>query len=161
MLLNTIFFIDKVSPGEDREYWANREDNMLKLLLVTPDKDSLSAFASALTEHGDVDLFWAESGDDALGIVSNTTIDLVVTDEKLGDMTGLELANRLLAVNPMINCAAISHLSPEEFHEASEGLGIMAQLPVSPGKDQAEDLLRHLKNIKKLTAGMNTARSGE
>ena len=127
---------------------------MLKLLLVVTDKDSFSGLASALAKHGDVDLFWAESGDNALDIVSNTTIDLVVTDEKLGDMTGLELANKLLAVNPMIYCTAVSHLSPEEFHKASEGLGLIAQLPVRPGKKQAEDLLQRLKDLKKLTAGV-------
>ena len=33
----------------------------------------------------------------------------------------------------MINSAAVSSLSPEKFHEASEGLGILPQLPPRPG----------------------------
>jgi len=126
---------------------------MLKLLLVTPDKDSLSGLSSALVEHGDVDLSLAESGKTALDIASGTAIDLVVTDEKLGDMTGLEFAAILLSVNPMINCACVSRLSPEKLHEASEGLGLMAQLPIKPGKEHAEELLERLKYIKNLTAG--------
>jgi CheY-like chemotaxis protein len=128
---------------------------MLKLLLVSPDKDSLSDLASALAKHGNVDLSWAESGGKALDIVSGTAVDLVVTDERLGDMTGLELAERLLSVNPMINCASVSPLSPEDFHETSEGLGLMAQLPIRPGEEDAKDLLRRLKTLKDLTAGMN------
>ena len=128
---------------------------MLKLLLVSPDKDSLSDLASALAKHGDVDLSWAESGGKALDIVSGTAVDLVVSDERIGDMTGLELAERLLSVNPMINCASVSPLSPEDFHEASEGLGLMAQLPIRPGEEEAKDLLQRLKNLKDLTAGMN------
>jgi CheY-like chemotaxis protein len=107
---------------------------MLKLLLVSPDKDSLSGLASALVEHGDVDLSWAKSGQSALEIASDTVIDLVVTDEELGDMTGLEFADRLLSVNPMINCASVSCLSSDNFHEVSEGLGLMANCPSNPIK---------------------------
>jgi len=127
---------------------------MLKILLVSPDKGSLSGLASTWAESGDVDLMWAESGTMALGIAADTAIDLVVTDERLGDMTGLEFAGKLLAVNPMINCASVNHLPHEAFHEASEGLGLMAQLPVHPDKEHAEDLLQRLKYIKSLTAGV-------
>ena len=126
---------------------------MLKLLLVSPNKASLSGLASALAEHGDVDLSWAESGEKALDIASDTAIDLVVTDERLGDMTGLEFAGRLLSVNPIINCASVSHLSPENFHEVSEGLGLMAQLPIQPSKEDAEELLQRLRNFKSLMGG--------
>ena len=126
---------------------------MLKLLLVSPNKASLSGLASALVEHGDVDLSWAESGEKALDIASDTAIDLVVTDERLGDMTGLEFAGRLLSVNPIINCASVSHLSPEDFHEVSEGLGLMAQLPIQPSKEDAEKLLQRLRNLKSHMGG--------
>ena len=126
---------------------------MIKLLLVSPDKNSLYKLASAFVEHADVDLSWAESGKTALEIATDSAIDLVVTDESLGDMTGLEFAGRLLSVNPMINCASVSSLSPEEFHEISEGLGIMVQLPFQPGKEHAEELLQRLKNLKMLMAG--------
>ena len=121
---------------------------MFKLLLVSPDKTSLSGLASALAEHGDVDLSWAEYGKEALDIASNNTIDLVITDEWIGDMTGLEFADRLLAVNPRINCASVSQLSPDEFHAASEGLGLMAQLPNQPGREDAERLIQSLGNLK-------------
>jgi len=125
---------------------------MLKILLISPDKGSLSGLASAWTESGDVDLMWAKSGKMALSIASDTVIDLVVTDEQLGDMTGLEFADKLLAVNPMINCASVNRLPPEAFHEASEGLGLMSQLPVHPGKEHADALLQGLKYIKLLTS---------
>ena len=123
---------------------------MLKILLVSPDEGALADFASALTAHGDVDVYWAECGETALALASDTPIDLVVTDERLADMTGLALAGRLLSVNPMINCASVSRLSPESFQEASEGLGVMAQLPIQPGKEDAEELLKHLRYLRGL-----------
>jgi len=51
----------------------------------------------------------------------------------------------------MITCASVSSLSPEDFHEASEGLGLMAQLPIQPGKEHAEELLQRLRYLKNLT----------
>lgn len=124
---------------------------MHRLLLVTSDKNSLSDLASALLTHGDVELSWADSGEAALDMISKTPVDLLVTDEKLVDMSGLKLANRLLHVNPMINCAAVSSLSHEDFHEASEGLGLLAQLPHQPGAEQAEGLLQRLSELKSLS----------
>jgi len=121
---------------------------MLKLLLVSPDKASLSDLALALAEFKDVELSWVASGEKALSKASDHEIDLVITDEKLGDMTGLEFAGRLLSVNPRINCASVSQLSPENFHDASEGLGLMAQLPVRPVKEDAGKLIQCLRNLK-------------
>jgi CheY-like chemotaxis protein len=97
----------------------------------------------------EVELFWAQSGGKALDRVADTLVDLVVTDEFLGDMTGLELAERMISVNPMINCAAVSTLSSRQFHEASEGLGLLAQLPALPDKEQAEELLQRLIDLKR------------
>ncbi len=121
---------------------------MLKILLISPDKASLAAFASALEESKDVQLLQARSGENALDMVSKTEFDLVVSDEELGDMTGLYFAGRLVTINPMINCALVSSLSHDDFHEAGEGLGILAQLPTDPAKEHAESLLKRLRELK-------------
>ena len=128
------------------------ETKVLNLLLVSREKGSLSGLASALNRNDDVILSWSESGGEVLDNISNAPVDLVITDEKLVDMSGLELALKLLSINPMVNCAAISPLSHEDFHEASEGLGLLAQLPPKPGKKEAEELLQRLRELKNLTA---------
>ena len=79
----------------------------------------------------------------------------MVTDKELGDMKEFEFAEKLLRVNPMINCAVLSSLSSDEFHEASEGLGVFAQLPLRPAEKDAENLLKRLKNLKDLSSGIN------
>ncbi len=127
---------------------------MIRLLLVTPYRKSLFELASAMEKYDDVKLTWTESGQKALDMLSETSVDLVVTDKELGDMTGLEFAEKLLRVNPMINCAVLSPLPSDEFHEASEGLGVLAQLPLRPAKADAEKMLKRLKTLKDLTAGI-------
>ena len=121
---------------------------MENLLLVSSDKTSLSDLASALEKDKDVDVSWAKSGLEALESVSGPVFDLVITDETLSDMTGLELADKMLSVNPMIHCASVSTLSQKEYHEKSEGLGLMDPLPDRPGEKDAERLLRDLRRIK-------------
>jgi DNA-binding NtrC family response regulator len=118
------------------------------LLLVSADKGPLSDLASALERDGDVEVSWAKSGFEALKSVSSSDFDLVIMDETLADMTALELAGKLLSMNPMIHCASVTSLSQKEYHEKSEGLGLMDPLPDRPGKEDAERLLRRLRQIK-------------
>ena len=121
---------------------------MENLLLVSSDRMPLSNLASALEKDKDVDVSWAKSGLEALKSVSDSVFDLVITNETLTDMTGLELAGKLLSVNPMIHCASVTTLSQKEYHEKSEGLGLMDTLPGRPGEKDAERLLQDLRRIK-------------
>ena len=128
----------------------NREVRMIKLLMVTPEKMLFNEFALALAQYDDVDLSWAGSGQKALEIASVTPLDLVVVDEKIGDMTGIEFIEAIVSRNPMISCAAVSPLPSDEFHEVSEGLGILEQLPAPPGAKDAENLLKRFNHLKNL-----------
>ena len=76
---------------------------------------------------------------------------IVVTDEYLSDMTGIQLIRELIEINPMINCAAISTLPADEYHEQSEGLGLIMQLPAQPSQEDGKELFKRLNNILNLT----------
>lgn len=130
------------------------EQKAIKILLVSQDKASMSAFKAGLEENK-VQTAWAESGSNALGKIAEKDFDLVVTDENLGDMTGLEFIGKVISKKPMVNCAAVTSLLPADFHEASEGLGVLMPLPVRPGQEQAEQLLSHLKTILNLEEQVN------
>ena len=124
---------------------------MLRLLLVASDQSSLADLAAALEEEGGVETSWAKSGAEALSLIKGTGPDLLVTDENLDDMTGLELIRKVLRVNAMINTVAVSRLPEEEFHELSEGLGILSPLPPRPGKAEARELIARLKRVRGLS----------
>ncbi len=119
---------------------------MIRIMVAGRDQTSLTALKAGLAKS-DVRIIRAESGGIGLSMIAEDNFDLVVADETLGDMTGLEFIRAIVAKRPMVNCAAISSLTPEDFHEASEGLGILMQLPVSPGQEHAERLLGQLQNI--------------
>lgn len=120
---------------------------MIDLLLVTRRKTDFSDFIEELVKPNEVSLVWADSGNDALSKVSKQRFDLVITDEKLNDMPGLVFAEKLVKQNALINCAAVSTLPEKEFHEASEGLGLLAKLPPRPGAVDARNLLERLRMV--------------
>lgn len=119
---------------------------MIHTLLVRSKKGGFPDLEAVMTNN-DAAISRAESGSDALSKIADQFYHLVVVDEKLPDMTGLELAEKLIVKNPMSNVALVSTLSQEDFHEASEGLGLLMQLSPQPGRTEAEILLKHVKNI--------------
>ena len=123
----------------------------IQILLAGRNEATLSDLNAALAEK-QVQTEWAKSGSDAIARIAEEKFDLVITDENLGDMTGLECIRKIVRRNPMINSAAVSTLMPDNFHEASEGLGVLMQLPAKPGQTQAAELLEKLKHILDIAA---------
>jgi len=106
----------------------------------------MRALASEL-EKGGARVSWAESGESALLLIRQEAFDLVVTDDVLEDMTGLAFSVELVSVDATVNCAVVSPLSAEAFHEASEGLGVLMQLPREPDGNDAKRLLLDLRQL--------------
>jgi len=123
---------------------------MISILLAGENRENLSELAATLKENN-VNTDWADSGSAALSMIKDKKFDLVITDEKLADMTGRKLVEEIISINAMMNCIAVSSLSPKDFHEEFEGLGVLMQLPGNPGKKEAYELIEYLKKILNLT----------
>jgi DNA-binding response OmpR family regulator len=120
---------------------------MLNIILATNRPEALHAFTETLSSDPEVHLKCVNSGTEALEAVSTFSPHLVVIDSYLPDIEPLSLVRKLLRVNAMVNTAVISPLAGEEFHEASEGLGVLGQLSVKPGSSDAAVLLQNLRNV--------------
>lgn len=119
---------------------------MVEILMVAKDSVSLDRFADALT-HARCLVHRVASGGEALQSVTSKTYSALVADETLADMTGIELAKKTVKTNPMVNLILISQLPPDVFHETTEGLGVLCQLPPDPGNEDARSMLTRLKEI--------------
>lgn len=113
---------------------------MKKFLIITQQAGNFSRLAKRLNDVTTNELIWADSVAAARTAASGS-IDLIIIDEKVEGRPGPDIAKDMIRVNAMANLALVSGLSPEDFHEASEGLGIMAQLPPCPDEKDAERLL--------------------
>ena len=120
---------------------------MLHIVLATARPNAMQAFAAALAADPAVNLQRVISGAEALDAAHTTGPHLVIIDADLPDTAPLDLVQKLLMVNAMVNTAVVSPLSDEEFHEASEGLGILGRLPQEPGMSDAGELLQKLRAV--------------
>ncbi len=107
----------------------------------------MQAFAAALASNPEVNLQRVSTGAEALEAARTSAPHLVIIDTDLPDTAPVDLVQKLLMVNALVNTAVVSPLSDEEFHEASEGLGILSRLPIEPGRSAAEVLLSKLRRV--------------
>ncbi len=119
---------------------------MLLIVLASARPEAWSAFAAALASDPEVQLKQVATGAEALEAGRTLAPHLMVIDY-LPDIEPLSLVQKLLMVNALVNTAVVTPLSDEEFHEASEGLGILGSLPTEPGMSEAADLLQKLRQV--------------
>lgn len=120
---------------------------MLHILLVSAREETVRVFAEGFSSAPGVQLTRVSSGAEALQAVRTTPPQLAIIDFELRDSEPLALVQELLTVNAMVNTALVSPLSDEEFHEATEGLGVLARLPLSPGPGDVAELLIRLRRV--------------
>ena len=120
---------------------------MYRLLLIGMENDKFTKIVNALQGDKNVELDHVDSGGSALASLAEKPVDLAVAAEELTDMSGLAFAAKLVVQNPMVTCALVSSLNKKDFHEVSEGLGILAQLPPEPDASEAASLVKKLSAI--------------
>jgi DNA-binding response OmpR family regulator len=123
---------------------------MSKILLVSKGSASLADLADELIKRKEFDVMQVKSGEEALSLVRENRADVVIAAEVLSDGLALPFVQELMRKHPLINCAMISSLPPEDFHELTEGLGLFMQLPINPGAEEADKMVQFLDSISAL-----------
>lgn len=119
----------------------------LIIAFVAKDFSRFSLLVDRLRREQGVELVPAATGVAGLAHLKEKTVDLVIVDEQLDDMSGIDFVKQLVLVNPLVNTAIVGSLSKAEFHEATEGLGVLMQLPPYPQGSDGEALLAVLAKI--------------
>ncbi|MFH1914204.1 MAG: hypothetical protein ABIK45_08010 [Pseudomonadota bacterium] len=118
------------------------------IVIASPRGQELGPFLAPLKHLKGCELVFAPTGSATLEIVRAGAPSFVIIDQGLPDADPLKLVTDIMMVNAMVNTAVVSPLSEEEFHEASEGLGILAAIPPAPdtsdGKRVAEIFSRFM-----------------
>ncbi|MBU3915485.1 response regulator [bacterium] len=124
---------------------------MIRLLLVSPNLDSISGFFEFVEKQSEISVLETDTGAKALDIISVEKLDLVIADEDLQDMTCLEFVKKMVMANPMVNCAVISSMPDDKFHEATEGMGILTRLSPAMDEKQLKELILQVQEILRLS----------
>jgi CheY-like chemotaxis protein len=117
------------------------------IVFVAKDFSRFAVLVARLRREQDVQLMPIATGAAGLRQLSGKPLDLVIVDELLDDMSGIEFVKQLVKVNPLANAAIVGSLAAEEFHESTEGLGVLMQLPSHPSEKDADALLAVLAKI--------------
>ncbi len=120
---------------------------MRKILIISERQEKLADFTKALEKDREVDLLTATAVEDAINMAEYHAPALIVVDEQVGDLSGVDLVRRLIGVNAFLNTAVLSASTDEDFHLRSEGLGILARLPIQPGDKDALRMLELLRSL--------------
>jgi hypothetical protein len=57
------------------------------------------------------------------------------------------LVRKAIVIDPSVNAVVVSGLAPGTFHETTEGLGVLLQLPPYPEKSHGEAVLNLLGSV--------------
>ncbi|WP_319541383.1 hypothetical protein [uncultured Pseudodesulfovibrio sp.] len=112
----------------------------MSIVFATTRGASLGEFIDSLADSSGQNIDVVPTGSAALEAVKAGAVKLVVIDEGLSDFDSLGLALEIIKVNAMVNTATVTSLSAKDFHDKSEGLGVLKGLPVNPGKDDGVEL---------------------
>jgi DNA-binding response OmpR family regulator len=118
------------------------------------EKKIFSDVEQALLKNN-MDIEWIDTGKKLLALLAapaDKKIGLVIVDGNLPDENARDLVEKIIMQAPMTNCVATSALSPEDFHETFEGLGVLMQLPLKPNAQDAQKLVTHLNKILAMNA---------
>lgn len=119
----------------------------LNLLLISKNKQRFSDLKQALVAHGQHGVRCCSKPEEVYQAIAAGKIDGVIVDEEVEGGTGLDFIRELTRRNPFVNCALVSSLYVDEFHEATEGYGVFMQIPPHPGLTEAEKIGTHLSKI--------------
>jgi CheY-like chemotaxis protein len=88
----------------------------LRVLIADDERENAEAYARALRGYN---IMLAARGDEAMALVAEHAIDIVVTDQRMPGSTGARLLERARAVNPIVRRVVVSATAePEHLLEA-------------------------------------------
>jgi DNA-binding NtrC family response regulator len=82
-------------------YWKVKNNEMKKILVVDDRVEVLKAIGGSLVQNGFV-VYLSDSVEKALGLCRKMKFDMVVSDFDLGEISGVELINKIREKQPQI-----------------------------------------------------------
>lgn len=121
----------------------------LSCIVATPREAELADLLAGLRAQGAA-VAVVPDGKTVLAAVKTSGPQLVVIDEGLPDTEAIPLVMEVVMANALTNTAVITSLPDDEFHDKSEGLGVLCALPPVPGREDGEALAGQAKRIANL-----------
>ncbi|MDY0362376.1 MAG: hypothetical protein RBR08_13065 [Desulforegulaceae bacterium] len=121
---------------------------MKNVLIVSGNREKLKEVEKIFASDQDYKVFFAKRKEQVLDLVKNNFFTLVICDESTADdFPGKNLIEEIIKINAMVNTVLVSTLSDEDFHEFTEGLGILKKISPNPDEKEAKETFDYLEMI--------------
>ena len=117
---------------------------MSSIVMATSQPVKWRDFMQVLEDKSGLPTKVVSTADEVLQSARGGNLLAVILTQDAEGMTGMEVVHRLITINAMIHVAWTSALTEEEFHKATEGLGILMKLSPTPDIEEASCLAERL-----------------
>lgn len=113
-----------------------------RIMIIDDNAEHLESLKDILTEGG-YEVLCAENGEEALLMIKRGSVDTVITDFRMPEMNGIELARRIKKMSPSTQVIVYSGYAPndQEASEIRSAADAFLTKPVS--LDQMNEILAH------------------
>lgn len=123
---------------------------MLRIVFAAKNYSGFVSLVDRLRQEPKTELIPVSSASAALQTLAEKNVQLLVAAELLEDSSGVACVRQVATQFPLVHTALCSALAPEDFHEFTEGLGVLMQLPLQPDHSDAEQILQRMAHISGL-----------
>ncbi len=118
-----------------------------KILMASERREPFETAVAPMVADGRIEISWVADGESAIAAIKRQRPDLLIVDARIGGREGFSLCRDVLRIDAFANMAAVSDLDEDDFHEASEGLGLIGRLPSRPTPEDFEKLMALLSTV--------------
>ena len=118
----------------------------IRCILASPRSAELADFLEGLRAGG-ATVDTVTDGKAALSAVKEDAPELVVIDEGLPSHEPLALVMEVITANALVNTAVFTTMPDKEFHDKSEGFGVLRGLPLSPSLEDGKELAAQVVRV--------------
>jgi len=145
--LNATYF-DKEDMGRFWAFLSNLPLGSIHILLVDDNPKFLNALAERIRLKGH-EPYTALNGHEAIEIIKMTKIHLAVVDQRMPDMDGLQVIEKIQAIDPEIKTLLLTGHGDEKLKEATEAL--------NAAYFEKEDMGKFWGFVRKVLRGLETS----
>ena len=129
---------------------AGVEAKMLRIIFAAKNYAGFGDLVERLRQEPEIELIPVSTASSVKKTLTEQEIHLIIAAEELEDCSGADCIRKVAMQFPLVHTALCSPLDDKAFHEATEGLGVLLQLPPQPGRVDAERILERMAHIASL-----------
>ena len=129
---------------------AGAETMMMRIIFAARNYAGFAALVERLHEEPEIELIPVSTAASVKKALAEQEVHLIIAAEELEDCSGADCIRKVAMQYPLVHTALCSPLDKEAFHESTEGLGVLLQLPPQPDRADAERILERMAHIANL-----------